>query len=575
MRLRALASNPVQVAAPATALLVAFLLLGTAFLAPRPALASATITIVNADGAGEGFNDPTPATPIGGNPGTTIGAQRLFVFQYAAKVWGQLLKSNVTILVHANFDPQTCDSVSGVLGSAGPTTALANFSGAIFTNTWYHPALANKLAGTDLSPSTNDINATFNSSVGGTNCLRPGWYYGIDGNEGSQIELLPVVLHELGHGLGFSTNTNGQTGAQLGTPPPGFPSAFDHFLYSPSLNLHWNQMSNSQRASNSISCGDLTWDGPLTTNRAVQYLGPGPNLRVNTPPAAAGNYEVGEADFGPPLDQTGVTGNVVIANDGVGVTSNACEPIINVVAGKIVIIDRGGCTFVTKVKNAQNAGAIGVVVADSVAGCPPAGMGGSDPTITIPSVRVTQADGAKLKANVTGMNVTMSVDPTIHAGTGAGGRVLMYAANPYQSGSNVSHWDVSATPNLLMEPIINSDLSQDVDLTMQAFGDLGWFGATGVAEQEMALNGFSLAQNEPNPGSVQTSVRFHLPTQEEVSLRVYDVNGRLVQTPVEGVLESGYHTATIVTKGLPGGVYFYKLQAADGKSLSKRLVVIR
>ena len=51
-----------------------------------------------------------------------------------------------------------------------------------------------------------------------------------------------------------------------------------------------------------------------------------------------------------------------------------------------------------KVKNAQDAGAIGVIVADNVAGSPPAGLGGADPTITIPSVRVTLADGNTLKA---------------------------------------------------------------------------------------------------------------------------------------------------------------------------------
>ncbi len=38
---------------------------------------AATITIVNLDGAGEGFNDATPATPVGGNPGITVGEQRL------------------------------------------------------------------------------------------------------------------------------------------------------------------------------------------------------------------------------------------------------------------------------------------------------------------------------------------------------------------------------------------------------------------------------------------------------------------------------------------------------------------
>ena len=47
-----------------------------------------TFTIVNNDGAGEGFNDTTPVAPIGGNPGTTLGQQRLNVFQAAANVWG-------------------------------------------------------------------------------------------------------------------------------------------------------------------------------------------------------------------------------------------------------------------------------------------------------------------------------------------------------------------------------------------------------------------------------------------------------------------------------------------------------
>src|SRR5262245_6479330 len=81
----------------------------------------ATSTIVNLDGPGEGFNDPTPAAPVGGNPGTTVGAQRLYVFQYAANIWGSLLYSNIETRVDANFDPLDCDGSSAVLGSAGPT----------------------------------------------------------------------------------------------------------------------------------------------------------------------------------------------------------------------------------------------------------------------------------------------------------------------------------------------------------------------------------------------------------------------------------------------------------------------
>jgi PA domain-containing protein len=539
-------------------------------LAPARASA-ATITIVNADGAGEGFNDPTPAAPVGGNPGTTVGAQRLFVFQTAANIWGSLLKSNIQIRVNSQFGPLTpCDASSGVLGSAGPTTVHRDFTGAIISGAWYHQALANKLAGADLAPANDDINANFNSSVGTAGCLTVGWYYGIDGNEGTQIELLPVILHEIGHGLGFSTTTNGQTGLFLNS----FPHVWDFFLFNPASGLHWNQMTNPQRAASAISCGNLVWDGQLTTNGAARLLGPKPNLHVNSPAAVVGDYEVGAASFGPALNTTGVTGDVVLANDGTGIVTNACEPLINVVAGKIVLMDRGGCAFTIKVKNAQNAGAIAAIVADSAAGCPPAGLGGADGTITIPSVRITQPDGVLLKANLVGQNATLILDTTKKAGTHVSGRVKLYAPNPYQPGSSVSHWDVSAEPNLLMEPAINNSLSSDPDLTMQLFGDIGWLGATPV---EAVTSGgqyqFSLAQNMPNPGSGGTSVRFSVPGRGRVVLRLFDVNGRLVGTPVDEVLGPGAYTAPIQTAGLAGGVYFYKLDAG-GLSLSRRLAVL-
>ena len=45
---------------------------------------AATIIIENNDGPGEGFNDPTPAAPVGGNLGATLGTQRLIAFAHAA-----------------------------------------------------------------------------------------------------------------------------------------------------------------------------------------------------------------------------------------------------------------------------------------------------------------------------------------------------------------------------------------------------------------------------------------------------------------------------------------------------------
>src|SRR5881296_3379782 len=86
---------------------------GLACLIARPA-AAATVTIINADDPGEGFNDPTPATPVGGNPGLTVGAQRLYVFQYAANIWGNTLPSSVEIRVRAKFDPMFCVTTAGI-----------------------------------------------------------------------------------------------------------------------------------------------------------------------------------------------------------------------------------------------------------------------------------------------------------------------------------------------------------------------------------------------------------------------------------------------------------------------------
>jgi hypothetical protein len=439
--------------------------------------AAATIVIVNNDGAGEGFNDATPVAPVGGNPGTTRGQQRMNVFVQAANIWGGILPSAVTIEVRSAFNPLTCSATSAVLGSAGPTTVHANFAGAIMTNYWYYQALANRLNGTDLS-ANQDINAQFNTNID-AGCFGPGftWYYGFDGLEGpTQIELLPVVLHEMGHGLGFSTQTSGTTGNYLGTLPAQFPTIFDHFLYDDTQALHWDQMVPAQRVASAINTGHLTWDGPNAVPAANAYLGPRQRMQVNSPYSA--QYQFGSAAFGP---QTfNVTGNCVLVDDGTAPSnSDACEPLVNAgaVAGNIAVLDRGTCSFVIKAQQAQAAGAIAVIVVNNAAGSAP-GMAGSDPTIVIPVVSLSQADGTTLKTALLGgpVNVNIGPDPSFKAGETNAGLPLMYAPNPFASGSSVSHWDTSMQPNTLMEPAINNDLHDNVDLTVNVFTDIGWFG---------------------------------------------------------------------------------------------------
>src|SRR3954467_14228194 len=96
------------------------LVLATLLLAGSvPAFATADIVIVNTNAPGVGFNDPTPAAPAGGNPGTSVGQQPQTDFRSAANVGCSILDSPVTIYIQPPFQPLACTATSAVLGSAG------------------------------------------------------------------------------------------------------------------------------------------------------------------------------------------------------------------------------------------------------------------------------------------------------------------------------------------------------------------------------------------------------------------------------------------------------------------------
>jgi hypothetical protein len=537
---------------------------------------AATIVIVNLDGTNEGFNDNTPATPVGGNPGTTIGQQRLNLFAEAANIWGALLPSDVTIRVEARFNAMDCDASGGILGGAGPIEVLRDFIGAEFPATWYHIALANKQAGIDLLAS-NAISTTFNSSIDNNDACLAGtnWYYGFDGNEGGDIELLPVLLHEMGHGLGFSTllGSNGQEFI-------GFPDVYETFILDTTTGLHWDDMTAGQRAASAVNTGNVVWDGFATTFSAPFFLGAKPTMFVNSPGSLPATIAINTASFGPVLPELGITGNLVLVSDGVGVDTDACSTIINgaQLAGQIALIDRGTCTFASKALEAEAVGAIAVVIANNVAG--ELAPGGTAPGLTIPVVAISLADGNLIKAELLGgpVNVTVGFDPSVLAGADPGGRVKLYTPNPYQGGSSVSHWDTSASPSLLMEPAITSIVSSDVDLTLKHFEDIGWLDARLTASPEIIVAS-ALQQNAPNPFNPITTISFTLDRSGLASVEVFDVAGRRVRTLLRQDLSAGDHdvmwngrddTGRIVASG----VYVYRLKTAS-MELSRRMLLLK
>ncbi len=163
----------------------------------------------------------------------------------------------------------------------------------------------------------------------------------------------------------------------------------------------------------SINAG-ATWTRVLGGVTGVTAFQSASNVTVNSPSLIAGNYPCyPNLSFGPRITSA-ITSNVVLVSDGSSAPTLGCNGLINSSAlnGKIALIRRGVCSFAVKVLNAQNAGAIAVIIMNNVPG-PPAGIGGSDPTITIPSVMISQADGNLLETALTSGVVNATLNPSI------------------------------------------------------------------------------------------------------------------------------------------------------------------
>jgi hypothetical protein len=141
--------------------------------------AQAPITLVVVDPPGMGFNDPTPAEPVGGNTGTTIGEQRLIAFRYAAAIWSSKLESPTPIRVRSGFSAIPCTEKTGLLAITDATDwfSFSNTNPEIIPNVWYPAALANRLAETVLDPDVEEID-DFQFNTASRTASRQEWYCG-------------------------------------------------------------------------------------------------------------------------------------------------------------------------------------------------------------------------------------------------------------------------------------------------------------------------------------------------------------------------------------------------------------
>ena len=172
---------------------------GTHRLAKKPAKQTATFRVT--------YHGFTPAART--------------AFQSAVNVWKTRVTSSVPITVDATFEPLG----AGILGQAGPNFFWRDFGGRPLADTWYADAIANKRHGSQLN-SAPDIVASFSSSF-------PNWFFGTGGaTPAGKYDFKTVVLHELGHGLGFVGfgRVSGSQGAiRASDGIENRPAAYDRF----------------------------------------------------------------------------------------------------------------------------------------------------------------------------------------------------------------------------------------------------------------------------------------------------------------------------------------------------------
>ncbi len=370
--------------------------------------------VFDLDAPGTGFTDPAPFAGAPGNGAATLGEARVNLFNAVLGAWGAALSSDVPVDVLVTWTPLPCSPGGAVLAASGPLFVFSDDSGVLpFQNTWYPSPLAEALVGQDLTgaPSDDggDVIVFMNSSID-DGCLGAGTglYYGLDGNSPpNQVDVAPVVLHELGHGLGFTSFTDETTGEEL----QGLPGVFDQLVFDEDAHQPWPALSDAQRQASAVDFRDVTWKGEKANEMAHAYLGFGvPELEITSPAAVAGTYEIGGAQFGGEVPAGGLAGRIaclVDAPDLPAATSSVADRTIfdgcsaaenpAQVAGRLALIDRGQCSFVDKARNAQAAGAIGVLIVNN-AGDAPIGLGGTAPDVTIPVVSLGAGDGNRIRA---------------------------------------------------------------------------------------------------------------------------------------------------------------------------------
>ncbi|MET0343928.1 MAG: hypothetical protein ABW252_23135 [Polyangiales bacterium] len=432
---------------------------------------------------GAGFDDDTPVAPIGGNPGTTLGAQRRELMLHALRIWGGVLESKVPIVVDAEFDLLECSRGGAIVGGAAATGWVRPRPPADLPPgqppVIYPVALGDRLAERDIAPGTADIYIVINANLDIEPCKTAigGLYYGFDGAGGSTaIDLLSTALHELAHGLGFASSVDEVTGkltVSLGI------DAFSTHIRDLDLDRTWERLSDLERAGSTGNVRRLVFDGPATTEAAKRQLERGEPQLILSPKVAGVTGYLADVGFAINPANAPVTGKLMIASP-----VDACAELTTSVQGAIVVVEPNStkCPGRASLNRLVEGGAAGILlVAPSPVDLPalPIAAGAEEIRLPIATLAIDDAIAIARELPKRAITARLGGDPNRSAGADERGRPYLFASSPHLRGTSISHFDPLTRPDLLMEPYTSDTPTHDLDLTVAVMRDLGWISACG------------------------------------------------------------------------------------------------
>lgn len=441
----------------------------------------ATFVFEFVGGPTDGFNSSeAPAAGAACEPGETLGECRRRALAFVAAYWGSLLQSSVPIAADVSM-PVVLDCASRPpwYGAAGPLYERWDFPNAPHPATAYSGALANALAGVDLGPQTSEMQVMLNEGADhGCEGGWAGWWYGTDADAPMPEDRLPFVtlmLHEFAHALGFQPGYSGVDGSPHF---PGITPVFGYHLYDTDIGKLWKDMSDAERSQSLHNDPHVVWTGAGTSRWIERTIGFPVELVVDAPAPSAGTYPTESSNAGVPL-LADLAGSVVAVDDGVGgglAASDGCEvPFANAteVVGSIALVNLYTCPLSRKLRNAHDQGAVALLVANVVAGGPPAMyVTGEDTPIAAFGIDKALGD-AMLAASPGTFEVTLQRRVADGRHGTDDGCVRMHAPAATAPGSALAHFSPAVLPGPLMTPGSPVGLRR-VGLALRVLEDSGW-----------------------------------------------------------------------------------------------------